>query len=145
MVSEDYQKANGWGVVLTFFIGILYIAVNIFFNPALFTSPVPNWIFVGPILFLSQSGLFIYLHLISRKELTDDEDKKMIRANHHVLISSLLGFFIWLIILGILALVHLDINVFLSFFCGFAVIYMVHYGLKMAKNNLKHISSSAKN
>jgi peptidoglycan biosynthesis protein MviN/MurJ (putative lipid II flippase) len=138
MVSEDYKKATGWGIVLTFFIGILYIGANIFFNPALFLSPVPNWIFVGPILFLSQCGLFMYLYLISRKELTDDEDKKMIRTNQYVLISSLLGFFIWLFILGILALVHWDINVFMSIFCGFAVIYVVHYGLETAKKNLTH-------
>lgn len=138
MVSEDYKNATGWGVIVTFFIGILFIGVNIFFNPALFIAPLPNWIFVGPILFLSQSGLFIYLHLISRKELNDDDDKKMIRENHLGLISSFMGFFIWFLVLGILTLAQININVFLSMFCGFAVIYGVYFLIR-AKSTIPSI------
>jgi len=126
LVSEYYKNATGWGVVIMFIILIFYLGVNLlFFNPAPYSAPLPFWVFWGPTALISQSGLFIYLNLISRKELTDAEDKKKSHENYLVLISSFIGFFIWLIVLVILTLAHLNFNIYLSIFCGAAVIYIV--------------------
>ena len=112
-------------MVIAFIIGFFYLGVNLLFNPAFLRAPLPYWVLIGPLLFISQSSLFIYLHLISRTELTDEEDKKKSHENFLMLVSSFSGFFIWLLVLGILTLGHMNFNFYLSIFCGFAVIYIV--------------------
>jgi len=42
-----------------------------------------------------------------------------------MLISSFLGFAIWLIILGLITMIHWDLNVYLSMICGVIVIFGV--------------------
>lgn len=133
MVSEYYKNAEGWGFIISVFIGIPYVLLNFHYNHLMNESPIPSWIFYGLLPFIGTIGLFIYLHLISRRNLTDEEDIKKAHQNHLFVIASLIGFFTWLLVLVILDLIHLDINVLLSA-CGFAVILLLYYLLRAIDN-----------
>lgn len=134
MVSEYYKNAEGWGVFITGAIVILYVLLNAYYNHSSFEAPIPSWIYVGPLLFIASVGLFIYLHLISRMKLTDDEDIKKAHQNYLMVITSLIGFFTWLLVLVILNLINLDINVLLSAVCGYMVMLLLYYLLRAIDN-----------
>ena len=130
MVSGEYTKATGFGVVITFLIWIFCIYLNIVLNPAFLLTPLNNWIFIGPLLFLSQSGFFIWVRFASPKGFTDEDDKKRIRERFLLSISFFAGFVIWLFVLGIFTMIHFIADTYLSTFCGFAVMYGLYYFLK---------------
>ncbi|WAI02030.1 hypothetical protein [Methanogenium organophilum] len=134
MVSEYYKNAEGWGVFITGAIVILYVLLNAYYNHSMYKAPIPNWIFAGLLPFIASVGLFIYLHLISHRKLTDEEDIKKAHLNYLMVIASLIGFFIWLLVLVILNLIHLDISIFLSVLCGAAVIILLYYLLRGIDN-----------
>ena len=134
MVSEYYKNAGGWGVFITMCIVILHVFLNAFYNHSTSEAPIPNWIFFGPILFIGTIGLFIYLHLISRRKLKDEEDIKKAHQNYLSVIASFIGFFIWLLVLVILEQIHLDINIILSVLCGIGVIILLYYLLRAIDN-----------
>ncbi|MDE4907987.1 hypothetical protein L0665_05110 [Methanogenium marinum] len=134
MVSEYYKNAEGWGVFIGGPIAILYVLLNIYYNHSIHEAPISGWIYVGPFSFIVSAGLFIYLHLISRRNLTEEEDIKKAHQNYLIVIASLIGFFTWLLVLVILDLIHLDINVLLSVLCGNAVILLLYYLLRASDN-----------
>ena len=133
MVSEYYKNAEWWGIFINGFIVIPYVLLNVYYNHSMSEAPISAWIFAGPLPFMGSIGIFIYLHLISRRKLTDEEDIKKDHQNYLSLIASLIGFFTWLLVLVILDLIHLDINVLLSA-CGFAVILLLYYLLRAIDN-----------
>ena len=134
MVSEYYKNAVGWGTFITACIVILHVLLNAFFNHSMYKTSIPNWIYVGLLPFIISVGLFIYLHLISRRILTEEEDIKKAHQNYLLVIASLIGFFTWLLVLVILDLIHRNISIFLSVLCGCAVILLLYYLLRAIDN-----------
>lgn len=134
MISEYYKNAEGWGVFISGSILILYFILNIYYNHSMYEAPIPSWIFAGLIPFIGTIGLFIYLHLISRRKLTEDEDIKKAYQNYLLVIASLIGFFTWLLVLVILDLIQRNISIFLSVLCGTAVILLLYYLLRTIDN-----------
>ncbi|HNX18597.1 MAG TPA: hypothetical protein PKM50_09775 [Methanoregula sp.] len=113
---------------------VVYLGANCVFNHDIFTSPLPNWIFVGPLLFILQGGIFISLHGIPCKELPDEEDWKKMQDNYWMLISSLFGFFSWFFALIILSMIPVSMNVNVSILCGFGVIFLEYYLVRTREN-----------
>jgi hypothetical protein len=105
-----------------------------FFHPSGFGSALSTWIFAGSLLFISPSGLFIYLHLVARKEPTDEDDRKKVQENSLVLMAGLTGFFTWLFVLIMLDLNNQNMNEYLSFFCGIVVFFLAYYLFRAIEN-----------
>jgi L-asparagine transporter-like permease len=127
MVSAFYEQARGWGVFITICLVICYLLLNAFFHPFGFGSALSFWISWGSLLFISPSGLFIYLHFVACKELTDEDDRKKVWENSLVLMAGLTGFFIWLLVLILLDLNNQNMNVYVSFLCGIVVFLLAYY------------------
>jgi uncharacterized membrane-anchored protein len=127
MTTKDYNDAEGWGIFIALCIVIAYLGANALFNHHAISAPLSNWIDLGPLLFIVNAGIFIGIHKIPGKELTDDEDKKKMQENYRMMVSSLLGFFTWLLVLVVLDMIPASMNDYVSIICGSAVILLVYY------------------
>jgi hypothetical protein len=61
------------------------------------------------------------MYLISEKELTDDSDTVEVHERCTGIKASVVAFVTWLIVLVLLDRVQVEMNIFLSLFCGFTI------------------------
>lgn len=130
MTTENYRNIKEWGIFATACLVIVYLILNILFHNFWTKGALSGWIFIGPMLILSYVGFFISMYLISGEELPDESDKAEIRERCTGLKASVAGFIIWLIILFILDRIQVQVNIFLSIFCGYALSLVIFRLLK---------------
>ena len=135
MTTENFKSIKELGIFIFLGLFIVYCCINFcitFFFHSWITNPLSNWIFFGPLIIFQYAGFFISMHLISRKKLPDESDKVKIHERFNGLKASVAGFVIWFIVLVLLENIQVEINIFLSLFCGFILIFGIYRLLKMA-------------
>lgn len=141
MTTKYYKKVKELGIFIFLGIFIVYCCINfcitfLFFHSWI-TNPLSNWIFFGPLIIFQYAGFFISMHLISGEELPDKSDKAEIHERCTGLKASVVGFGIWFIVLVLLEKIQVEINIFLSLFCGYILIFGIFWLLKMADRRSK--------
>ncbi len=132
MTTDNFKNIKEWGFFIFACLLFTYFFLNILLNNFWTKGALSNWIFIGPMIILPYVGFFISMHLISGKKLLPDEsDKAEIRERYNGLKASVSGFVIWLIVLVLLDQIQVEINMFLSLFCGCAFFLGIYWVLKM--------------
>lgn len=143
MTTENFKNIKELGIFI--FLGLfivyccIFLCIAFLFFQSGFKSPLSYWIFFGPLFSLQYVGFFISMYLKSGKELTDESDKTEIRERSISLKAGVAGLLIWLIVLIVLERIQVDINSYLSLFCGFTLIFGIFWLLKMADKRSKKI------
>ena len=137
MTTEHYKNVKEWGIFIFACLLFAYFFLNIIFHNSWIKGALSNWIFIGPMTILPYVGFFISLHLISGKKLPDESDKAEIRERYTGLKASVIGFVTWLIVLVLFDQIQVEINVFLSLFCGCAFFLGIYRVLKMVDRKPK--------
>lgn len=132
MTTDDYKNAEEWGVFILACLVIAYILLNILFHNNWTKEPLSCWIFAGPLFIFPFAAFFISLRLVSGTEPADESDQEKTRDKCAALKASVAGFVAWLIVLLILNRIQVEINFFLSLFCGGALIIGIYRLLKKA-------------
>lgn len=131
MTTEHYKNVKEWGIFIFACLLFTYFFLNILFHNSWTKGALSNWIFFGPLLIFSYAGFFISMRLTYGKELPDESDKAEIRERYTGLKASVIGFVTWLIVLVLFDQIQVEINVFLSLFCGCAFFLGIYWVLKM--------------
>ncbi|MBP2134326.1 ABC-type glycerol-3-phosphate transport system permease component [Methanomicrobium sp. W14] len=134
MTTKYYKKVKELGIFIFLGLFIVYCCINfcitfLFFNSWI-TNPLSNWIFFGPLIIFQYAGFFISMYLVSGKELPDESDTAKIHERCTGLKASVAGFITWFIALIILDYIQVQINIFLSIFCGYALSLVIFWLLK---------------
>ena len=118
MTTENYKNIKEWGIFSTACLLIAYFILNILCHNSGTEGALSNWIFLGPMIIFPFVGFFISMYLVSGNEPADESDKAEIRERCNGLKASVVAFTTWLIVLVLLDRIQVEINIFLSIFCG---------------------------
>lgn len=135
--TENFKNIKEWGIFIFACLLFTYFFLNILFHNSGTEGALSNWIFFGPMIILPYAGFFISMRLISGEELADESDKAEIRERDTGLKASVAGFVTWLIVLVLLDRIQVEINMYISLFCGCTLFLGIYWLLKMADRRPK--------